>query len=274
MSEKTTTSLTGSELAVTTGSIVQSANGETFVVIDDKTPHLGLPLPSPYNNLEDDVGRLRASFTGIDTAVGVVGSALTRAVAELATKADAATVNAALAKKADASAVAPTKHGHPVADITGVLPVAKGGTGNATGNAATATKLQTPRTIKVAGDLTSPATSFDGSGNITLTATLSEQAQVLGNISGAVSLNLAAGLYIAATIAGATTLSVPTAPAGGCATVLLELTNGGKYSVTWGMSPRWSNGVAPVLTASGVDLVALTFRGGKWIGALVASNVR
>lgn len=274
MVEKEFSSGNGSELALTSSQTIRSANGETFVIVDDKTPHLKLPLPSPYNNLEDDVGRLRASFTGIDTNAAGVAAELQAVNTELAAKADAATVNAALAKKADASAVAPTKHGHPVADITGVLPVAKGGTGNATSNAATATKLQTTRTFTVTGDLTSPATSFDGTGNVTLAASLSERAQVLNNINGTVRLNLANGLYIAATIAGTTTLSVPTAPAGGCATVLLELTNGGNHSVTWGMAPRWSNGVAPILTAGGVDLVALTHRGGRWIGALIASNVR
>lgn len=148
------------------------------------------------------------------------------------------------------------------------------GRGDITGNAGTATKLETAQAISLTGDFTAPGVAFDGSGPITLTATLSERAQVLGSVSGAVALNFAVGLYIAATIAGATTFSAPTPPAGGCATVLLELTNGGNFAVTWGMGPRWSNGVAPVLTANGVDLVALTCRDGRWIGALIASNVR
>lgn len=51
--------------------------------------------------------------------------------------------------------------------FTGILPIAKGGTGNATGNATTATKLATARTITVAGDATGSA-SFDGSANATI----------------------------------------------------------------------------------------------------------
>lgn len=39
------------------------------------------------------------------------------------------------------------------------------------GNAATATKLATPRTIAISGKVTGTATSFDGSGNITINAT-------------------------------------------------------------------------------------------------------
>lgn len=52
--------------------------------------------------------------------------------------------------------------------FTGILPIAKGGTGNATGRATTATKLATARTITVAGDATGSA-SFDGSANATIT---------------------------------------------------------------------------------------------------------
>lgn len=52
--------------------------------------------------------------------------------------------------------------------FTGILPITKGGTGNATGRATTATKLATARTITVAGDATGSA-SFDGSANATIT---------------------------------------------------------------------------------------------------------
>lgn len=52
--------------------------------------------------------------------------------------------------------------------FTGILPIVKGGTGNATGRATTATKLATARTITIAGDATGSA-SFDGSANATIT---------------------------------------------------------------------------------------------------------
>ncbi|MFG6379564.1 MAG: hypothetical protein K1W19_14805 [Lachnospiraceae bacterium] len=64
-------------------------------------------------------------------------------------------------KKAD------TEHKHSAGDVTsGTLPIARGGTGNTTGNAATATKLQTARTIRTNLASTS-STSFDGTANIT-----------------------------------------------------------------------------------------------------------
>ncbi len=50
---------------------------------------------------------------------------------------------------------------------TGILPMARGGTGNAIGQAATALKLASPRTLAIAGDATGSA-AFDGSANATL----------------------------------------------------------------------------------------------------------
>ncbi|HFS0779230.1 TPA: phage tail protein [Pseudomonas aeruginosa] len=51
--------------------------------------------------------------------------------------------------------------------ISGILPVARGGTGNAIGQAATAVKLASARTLAIAGDATGSA-AFDGSANATL----------------------------------------------------------------------------------------------------------
>lgn len=59
----------------------------------------------------------------------------------------------------------PQAHTHDVNDLAGVLPIASGGTGNATGRAATATKLASARTIHT--DLGSTAAApFDGSRDI------------------------------------------------------------------------------------------------------------
>ncbi|ELK4817150.1 TPA: phage tail protein [Pseudomonas aeruginosa] len=55
--------------------------------------------------------------------------------------------------------------------VSGVLPIARGGTGNAIGQAATALKLASPRTLAIAGDATGSA-AFDGSANASITVTL------------------------------------------------------------------------------------------------------
>ena len=63
---------------------------------------------------------------------------------------------------------------------SGILPITRGGTGNATGNAATATKLANARTLTLSGDVTGSAT-FDGSANKTIATALSNTGVVAGN---------------------------------------------------------------------------------------------
>ena len=110
--------------------------------------------------------------------------------------------------------------------------------------------------------------------NITFLGPVSEKSQDLGTISGAVTIDLSAGLSVIATVGGATTLAFANVPAGGTVTVLLRLTNGGAYAVTWGMAPRWGNGIAPVLSESGADYIAFHHAEGEWTGLLVTSNVQ
>lgn len=60
-------------------------------------------------------------------------------------------------------------HQHSAADVTsGVLPVARGGTGNGSGNAPTASRLASARTITLKGAVTGSA-KFDGSADVAIT---------------------------------------------------------------------------------------------------------
>lgn len=53
-----------------------------------------------------------------------------------------------------------------------------------TGNAGTATKLQTARTIAITGDATGTATAFDGSKNVTITATIPTMGAATASLAG------------------------------------------------------------------------------------------
>lgn len=66
-----------------------------------------------------------------------------------------------------------------IGNVTGNL------TGDVTGNADTATALETARTISLTGDVTG-STSFDGSGNVSITATVQDDshAHVIANVDG------------------------------------------------------------------------------------------
>ena len=120
-------------------------------------------------------------------------------------------------------------------------------------------------------------TSHEPGGNDALTrfsGLLTEKVQNLGVISGAVTINLASGHYVVATVGGAVTINVSGAEPGVCTAVMLELDNAGSAAVTWGMTPTWAGGVAPSLTASGKDYVGLCSRGEGWAGVLVSSDAK
>lgn len=124
---------------------------------------------------------------------------------------------------------------------------------------------------------TAHAMSHEPGGNDALTrfsGLLTEKVQNLGVISGTVTINLASGHYVVATVGGAVTINVSGAEPGVCTAVMLELDNAGSAAVTWGMTPTWAGGVAPSLTASGKDYVGLCSRGEGWAGVLVSSDAK
>jgi hypothetical protein len=67
---------------------------------DDRTTHLNLPLPHGLNTLDEDVPRLRASFSALDTYASENDTALQTAVSAIGTEAERATgAEAALAAR-------------------------------------------------------------------------------------------------------------------------------------------------------------------------------
>ena len=91
-------------------------------------------------------------------------------------------------------------------------------TGNLSGNASTATALETGRTISLTGDVTGTSASFDGSGNVSIAATIAANSVALGTDT--------TGNYVASLVAG-TGISVGAAAEGATPTI----TNTGVTSV-------------------------------------------
>ena len=91
----------------------------------------------------------------------------------------------------------------------------------------------------------------------------------LASVSASVSIDLTLGNYISAYVAGSTTflfVNPPASPnAGG---FILELTNGGAHTVVWPSTVNWSQGIVPVLTSGGVDILTfISDNGGTdWYG--------
>ena len=82
-------------------------------------------------------------------------------------------------------------------------------------------------------------------------------------------IDMAAGNYYTKTISGTTTFTISNAAASGTVnSFILQLTNGGAYTVNWFSGVKWAGGTAPTLTASGYDdLGFFTIDGGTtWQG--------
>jgi len=89
-------------------------------------------------------------------------------------------------------------------------------------------------------------------------------------------INLATGNYFSKTIAATTTFTVSNVPTTGTASsFILDLTNGGAYTVNWWSGVKWASGAPPTLTTSGRDVLGFfTYDGGTtWNGFVMGRNM-
>jgi len=93
-------------------------------------------------------------------------------------------------------------------------------------------------------------------------------------------IDLALGTYFSMTSTAATTLTVTNvAAAGTCSSFILDLSNGGAYTLSFGTgftSVKWAGGTQPTLTASGRDVLGFfTHDGGAtWTGMVLSKDVK
>ena len=165
------------------------------------------------------------------------------------------------------------------------LPVASGGTGITSFGTGVATFLGTPSSANLASALTDETgtglavfgtnptlTGVTLAGeaacadNLVTRATLKDYAiegSAIGNTGAAETLDLSVANFFSATQDEACTFTFSNPPASGdFGAFVLELTNGGAFTVTWPASVDWPGGTAPTLTASGVDQLVFTTRDG------------
>lgn len=91
------------------------------------------------------------------------------------------------------------------------------------------------------------------------------------NAVAAVDINVSLGCVFTKTVAANTTFTVSNIPASGTvASFILELTNGGAFTVTWWSGIKWTGGTVPTLTASGLDVLGFYTRDGgtTWCGSI------
>jgi len=150
------------------------------------------------------------------------------------------------------------------------------GTWGTTLNTAVGTLYTNDSNLKATADAALPLAGGTMTGNVDLTtATMATTAK--GSVSGAVTLDLSASDHFSLTVGGAITgitlSNVPASPK--VAVLILEITNGGAFAITWPTSFKFPSGTAPALTISGVDVVGFLTRNGgtSWLMVGVQKNL-
>lgn len=97
------------------------------------------------------------------------------------------------------------------------------------------------------------------------------------SILSANNIDLTLGNYFTKTITALTTFTVTNTPTTGIVgSFILDLTNGGAFTITWWVGVKWASATAPTLTASGRDCLGFfTHDGGTtWTGLLLGKDLR
>jgi hypothetical protein len=173
----------------------------------------------------------------------------------------------------------------PALTLGAALPVASGGTGITSFGTGVATFLGTPSSANLAAALTDETgtglavfgtnptlTGVTLAGeaacadNLVTRATLKDYAiegSAVGSTGATRTFDLSVANFFSATLDQACTFTFSNPPASGdFGTFVLELTNGGAFAITYPASVDFVGGVAPTLTASGVDQLVFTTRDG------------
>ena len=184
--------------------------------------------------------------TSATAAAGSASTASTKAT-EASTSATAAAGSASTAstKATEASTSATTAQGH---------------ANTATTKAGEATTRATTATTKAA----------EASASATIAA-----APPAINLASGNSIDCSAGEVFYKTVTGNTTFSrTNVKPSGQVTNIILELTNGGSYTISWWSGIKWQQGVAPALTSGGTDILGFySYDGGTtWRGVLLSRD--
>lgn len=90
-------------------------------------------------------------------------------------------------------------------------------------------------------------------------------------------IDVAAASHFNKVVAANTSFTLSNVPAAGTiASFILDLTNGGAFTVTWWNNIKWAGGTAPTLTAAGRDVLGFYTNdgGATWTGMLLAKDVK
>ena len=112
-------------------------------------------------------------------------------------------------------------------------------------------------------------------GTMTGAITAIRETQISLGVSSAIDLSL--GNVFTKSVNSDTTFSVLNCLSSGTSnSFILELVNAGSFTITWFSGIKWAEGIAPVLTASGVDILGFySYDGGvTWKGLVLGNDMK
>ena len=130
--------------------------------------------------------------------------------------------------------------------------------------------------VKSSGVFDALATKLPLSGGtMTGAITAIRETQISLGVSSAIDLSL--GNVFTKSVNSDTTFSVLNCLSSGTSnSFILELTNAGSFTITWFSGIKWADGIAPMLTASGVDVLGFySYDGGvTWKGLVLGNDMK
>ncbi len=144
---------------------------------------------------------------------------------------------------------------------------------SASAAASSASTASTKATEAASSAATASTKATEAANSAAQVATFASEASV--DMGSGTAINLNSGRLFYKTISVNTSLSVTNVPAGPTAVgFTLELTNGGSKTILWWSGIKWDAGIAPTLTASGVDILGFYTRdgGATWRGILLVKD--
>jgi hypothetical protein len=141
------------------------------------------------------------------------------------------------------------------------------------------TNVSTFLATPTAANLAATVTDETGTGALVFgtTPTITALREVGIALATGVNLDLAAGNFFSKTVTANTNFTVSNIPTTGIVpTIVLDIINGGAFTIGFWSNLRWASGVAPVLTVSGKDSLGFyTTDGGlNWIGLILGKDLR
>lgn len=160
------TAQTDGAMAVVVGHVASGVAAGSYGPAVDSEPAFGGKVTLGPRISVDSRGHVTAAQ---GRSLTIPAATATASAAGLMSAADKRALDAAPTTYQPAGDYASASHVHDASDVeTGVLPVERGGTGDATGNAPSASRLQEARKVVLEGAVTGSA-YFDGSSDVTIT---------------------------------------------------------------------------------------------------------